>query len=90
MLFRSASLDVSLPLGKLDDKILSALVRAFVATGNMQMQLNCVSRETLADAQRHPEKHRDLFVRVFGFSARFVLLPEKWQNEIINRYSYEL
>ena len=86
----NASLDVSLPLGKLDDKILSALVRAFVATGNMQMQLNCVSKDVLADAQCHPEKHRDLFVRVFGFSARFVLLPEKWQNEIINRYSYEL
>ena len=86
----NASLDVSLPLGGLNDEILSALERSFVAAKCMQMQLNCVSADELRLARKEPEKHWDLFVRIFGFSARFVLLPEKWQDEIISRYSYNI
>ena len=84
----NASLDVMLPLGDLSDEILSAVERSFVASGGMQLQMNCVSKAVLEDAVKHPDKHQDLFVRIFGFSARFVLLPEKWQNEIICRFSY--
>ena len=36
-----------------------------------------------------PAAHRDLFVRVFGFSARFVLLPPAWQREFLNRQIFQ-
>ena len=50
------------------------------------MQPNCNSVEQLRDAQAHPERHRDLIVRVCGFSARFVSLSKRWQDEVIARH----
>ena len=47
------------------------------------VQYNIVSRETLLDAQAHPEKHRDLIVRVAGYSAFFNVLSRKTQDDII-------
>lgn len=49
------------------------------------IQFNIVSRETLIDAQKHPDQYRDLVVRVAGYSALFVDLNEKTQNDIIAR-----
>ena len=49
------------------------------------VQFNCVSTEELKAAQREPEKHQDLIVRVSGFSARFVDIPTYGQNTIIAR-----
>ena len=49
------------------------------------MQFNVVNAETLRDAQKHPEKYRDLIVRVAGYSDYFVDLGEDLQNEIIRR-----
>lgn len=49
------------------------------------MQFNVVSRETLLDAQLHPEKHRDLIVRVAGYSAFFNVLSKRTQDDIIAR-----
>ncbi len=49
------------------------------------IQLNVVSTEELKAAQREPEKHQDLIVRVSGFSARFVDIPTYGQNTIIAR-----
>lgn len=49
------------------------------------VQYNVVSRETLIDAQRHPERHRDLIVRVAGYSAFFTVLSRATQNDIIER-----
>ena len=46
---------------------------------------NVVSRETLRDAQKHPEKYRDLIVRVAGYSAFFNVLSKDTQDDIINR-----
>ncbi|WP_025122448.1 MULTISPECIES: glycine radical domain-containing protein, partial [unclassified Serratia (in: enterobacteria)] len=61
------------------------LLRTASILGNAQMQFNCVDRETLLDAQQYPEKHRDLIVRVAGYSAFFVELCRDVQNEIISR-----
>ena len=69
------------------DKI-AALVRAFFEMGGMEVQFNVVSNETLRDAQRHPDKHRDLVVRVSGYSALFTDLGEPLQNEIIQRTEF--
>jgi len=49
------------------------------------VQYNIVSRETLLDAQIHPEKHKDLIVRVAGYSAFFNVLSRKTQDDIIAR-----
>ncbi|WP_369282546.1 pyruvate formate lyase family protein [Oscillibacter sp. GMB15532] len=48
-------------------------------------QINVVDKETLLDAQEHPEQHRDLLIRVAGYTAFFVELSRETQNEIIGR-----
>ena len=49
------------------------------------VQYNVVSRDTLIDAQKHPEKHKDLIVRVAGYSAFFNVLSKATQDDIIGR-----
>ena len=48
-------------------------------------QINCVDRATLIDAQKHPDQHRDLLIRVAGYTAFFVELGKETQDEIIGR-----
>ena len=54
------------------------------------VQYNIVSKETLIDAQKHPEKHKDLIVRVAGYSAFFNVLSKKTQDAIIGRTEQSL
>ena len=65
-----------------------ALVRTFARLKLQQLQLNSASRKDLLDAQLHPENHQTLFVRICGFSAKFVSLSPQWQKEIIDRTSF--
>ena len=67
-------------------ELMAAILRVFAEKGSHLMQPNCNSVEQLLDAQRHPELHRDLIVRVCGFSARFVALSKRWQDEVISRH----
>ncbi len=60
-------------------------LNTFFELGGMQMQINTISRELLLSAQREPEKHADLIVRVAGFSAYFIGLSRSVQDEIISR-----
>ncbi|WP_346931094.1 choline trimethylamine-lyase [Clostridium sp.] len=62
-----------------------ALLRTASIMGNGEMQFNCVDNATLIDAQKHPENHRDLIVRVAGYCAFFVELCKEVQDEIISR-----
>jgi len=62
-----------------------ALLRAACLFGNGEMQFNYLNNETLIDAQAHPETHRDLIVRVAGYSAFFTELCKDVQDEIISR-----
>ena len=62
-----------------------ALIRAFFDQKGMHMQFNVVSRETLRDAQLHPENYKNLVVRVAGYSALFTTLSRSLQDDIINR-----
>jgi len=64
---------------------LSALVRGFFDQKGMHVQYNCVSRETLIDAQEHPDEYKTLVVRVAGYSALFTSLDKTLQDDIINR-----
>ena len=68
-----------------NDELMAAIIRVFAKKGSHMMQPNCNSVEELIDAQRHPELHQDIIVRVCGFSARFVSLSKRWQNEVIAR-----
>ena len=61
------------------------LVKFFVERGGHQMQINTINRETLLDAQKHPENHRHLIVRVWGWSGYFVELDREYQDQIIRR-----
>lgn len=61
------------------------LIRTYFKLDGHHMQFNVVNAETLREAQKHPEKYRDLIVRVAGYSDYFVDLGEDLQNEIIRR-----
>ena len=61
------------------------LCRGFVKLGGYFMQIDTVDRETLLQAQRHPENYSTLSVRVSGWNARFVTLSREWENMIIDR-----
>ena len=62
-----------------------ALIRTFFDQKGMHMQFNVVDRETLIDAQKHPEKYAHLVVRVAGYSALFTTLSKSLQDDIIRR-----
>lgn len=62
-----------------------ALVRAYFDQKGSHMQFNVVDRETLLDAQKHPDKYKGLVVRVAGYSALFTTLSKSLQDDIIQR-----
>lgn len=70
-------------------KKFSSMLRNFLETGGFFVQFNIVDTETLRDAQKNPDKYRDLLVRVATYSAYFVELGENLQNDIINRLEME-
>ncbi len=61
------------------------LVKFFVDRGGHQLQINAINRETLLDAQKHPELHRHLIVRVWGWSGYFIELDKPYQDQVIRR-----
>ena len=68
---------------------LTALIRSYFRLDGHHIQFNVVTADTLRDAQKHPEKYRDLIVRVAGYSDYFNDLGEDLQNEIIRRTENE-
>jgi formate C-acetyltransferase len=65
------------------------LVRTFTQLGCQQLQLNSLNMETLLDARAHPENHKNLIVRVWGWSGYFCELAPEYQDQIIARHYYE-
>lgn len=61
------------------------LIRGYFDQGGMHMQFNVVDRQTLLDAQAHPDKYSGLVVRVAGYSALFTTLSKSLQDDIIKR-----
>lgn len=61
------------------------LIKTYIDLGGHQLQINTVNRDTLLDAQKHPEKYRNLIVRVWGWSGYFVELDKCYQDHIIKR-----
>lgn len=69
---------------------LAQLIKYFVQVGNQQLQLNVLDIATLEEAVLHPERHKNLIVRVWGWSGYFCELAPEYQNHIINRHKYSL
>ena len=67
-------------------EIFASVFRVYAKKGAHEIQPNCTSVAELLDAQRHPERYQYLIVRVCGFSARFVSLSKRWQDEVIARH----
>jgi len=70
------------------DKV-SKLVRSYFRLDGHHIQFNVVDAKTLREAQANPKEHKDLIVRVAGYSDYFVDLTEELQNEIISRTEHE-
>ena len=64
------------------------LVKTFITLGGHQLQLNSLDKETLKDAQAHPENYPNLVVRVWGWSGYFNELDIEFQNHILSRLEY--
>jgi formate C-acetyltransferase len=64
------------------------LVRAFAQQGCQQLQLNSINVDTLREARIHPEWHKNLIVRVWGWSGYFCELSPEYQDHIIARHIY--
>jgi formate C-acetyltransferase len=69
---------------------LAGMIQAFCAMGGDLVQFNFISNDTLREAQKYPERHRDLLVRVATYSAYFVELSPELQEDIIRRNELEL
>ena len=67
---------------------LGQLIQYFVSLGGQQLQLNLLDVAELEDAMKHPEMHRNLIVRVWGWSGYFVELAPEYQRQIIKRHQY--
>ena len=68
-----------------DLRKLAALIRTYFAQGGFHMQFNIVDRSVLIDAMQRPDEHRNLLIRVAGYSDYFVLLSRDIQEEILSR-----
>ncbi len=64
------------------------LVKSYIDRGGHQIQINSINRDRLLDAQLHPENHKNLIVRVWGWSGYFNELDIEYQNHIIKRTEY--
>ena len=70
-------------------RMLLNLIKTYFDLGGGHIQFNCVSSETLCDAQEHPQNYKNLVVRVAGFSSYFTRLYKGVQDEIIKRTEYQ-
>jgi formate C-acetyltransferase len=78
-------LDPGFVAGEAGTRLMAGLTRGYFDAGGMQVQYNIIDPEVLIDAKKHPERHRDLVVRISGYSAYFNDLTEEMKDDIIAR-----
>ena len=74
---------------KFDPQALRSLIEGYFDMDGTQIQITCTSVETLLDAQKNPDAHRDLIVRIGGYSDYFNKLPRNLQDAVIARTMFE-
>lgn len=72
--------------GETGEQLFGALLGTYFNRGGLHAQISCATAEELLDAQQHPEAHRDLRVRVTGYSGVFVDICKRLQDDIIERF----
>ncbi len=70
---------------KWDNDILKALILSYMEMGGIQMQITCISEELLQEAYKNPDEHKNLVVRVGGYSEYFYRLTDELRKMILNR-----
>ncbi len=82
-------LTISLASNGMKKEHFSAIIRTWIETGaGGHLQPNVISKEDLEDAMVNPDAHKELIVRLYGYSARFVSLTPDMQKEFLSRTIY--